>query len=169
MAEAIDDTPRRWRGPVTVFAVPVRTDTAVDLTARPFNGHREAWIAPTDYTACPIVADTAREADCALIRYESARDPVGGCNIALFDPAGFARREPSALATWHLDADAHGVRAIADFRGDRLRFPREAFAHDPRLEPCPVTHDPRRRHTGDDGRNDHRAERASTGGDFHFN
>lgn len=135
MAESIDDTPPRWRGQVTVFAVPVCTDAALDLTASPFDAHRESWIAPTDYTACQIVADTAREADCALIRYESARDPEGGCNIALFDPAGFARREPSALATWHLDADAHGVRAIADFRGDRLRFPREAFAHDPRLEP----------------------------------
>ncbi len=135
MAESIDDAPPQWRGQVTVFAVPVRTDAALDLTARPFNAHRDAWIAPRDYSACQAFAEAARTAECALIRTESARDPGGGCNVALFDPAAFARREPSALATWHLDANAHGVRAIADFRGDRLQFPREAFARDPRLEP----------------------------------
>ena len=76
-----------------------------------------------------------KQADCALIRYESARDPEGACNIALFDPAAFAQHRPTALPTWHLEANAHGVRAIADFRGDRVSFPRAAFDADPRLAP----------------------------------
>lgn len=135
MAESIDDEPPRWRAHVTVFAVPVASDAAVDLTAPPFNAHRSAFTAPTDYAACQAFADTARQADCALIRYESARDPEGACNIALFDPAAFAQHRPTALPTWHLEANAHGVRAIADFRGDRVSFPRAAFDADPRLAP----------------------------------
>jgi hypothetical protein len=135
MAESIDDTPPHWRGQVTVFTVPLQSQTAVDLTAPPFSAHRAAFIAPTDYSACQAFADTARAADCAIIRYESARDPDGGCNIALFDPGAFARNAPSTLPTWHLEANAHGVRAIADFRDDRRTFPRAAFDADPRLAP----------------------------------
>lgn len=135
MAESIDDTPPRWRGQVTVFSVPLKTDSAVDLTAPPFNAQRAAFIAPADYAACQAFAEVARDADCALIRYESARDPAGTCNIALFDPGAFAQDQPTALPTWHLDANAHGVRAIEDFRGGSVTFSRAHFDNDPRLAP----------------------------------
>ena len=135
MAESIADDPPRWRGRVSVFAVPVESDRAVDLTRPPFDAHRETWIEPAAYAGCQCFAETARAADSALIRTESARDPDGHRNVAVFDTAAFARPRPDTLATWHLDADAHGVRAIEDFAERSLMFPRTAFDRDPRLAP----------------------------------
>jgi RES domain len=135
LAESVSDRPPRWAGQVTVFAVPVATDRAVDLTSPPFDRDRALWTRPADHGPCQAFAMTARDAGVAAIRYCSARDPEGGANLALLTPSGFAASRPERTQTWQLAADARGVRAVEDLTRQSLAFPSAAFAADPRLAP----------------------------------
>ncbi|MBP0574471.1 RES domain-containing protein, partial [Mycobacterium tuberculosis] len=89
------------------------------------------WTHPTDYAACQALADAARAAEIAVLRYASVRDPGGGANVAVLTAAAFAVAEPVERRTWRLKLTAAGVLALCDFPPARLAFARAAFA-DPR-------------------------------------
>jgi len=73
------------------------------------------------------MAAAAREANAQAIRSHSARDPVG-INLALFDPAGFAKREPAHGRNWHLRLEGGRLAAFAAFpSGEVLHFAPEQF------------------------------------------
>lgn len=101
------------------FGVPVRVERALDLTRPPLAEGRAQWTDPVDYSACQRFAAAARKIEAQLIRYESVRDPKGGCNIALFDPSAFRKPVPDNEQSWHFR-----------FRGARLT----AFAAEPSRE-----------------------------------
>jgi hypothetical protein len=117
----------------TAFAVRYSTTAALDLTAAPFDRNAAVWVHPTDYSGCQALADAARLAGVEVLRYRSARDPLGGVNVALLSCAAFSSHAPIARQTWKLQMDAAGVRAICDFPRLRLAFPRTAFGRDPRI------------------------------------
>lgn len=117
----------------TAFAVRYATTAALDLTAAPFDSDAGRWVHPTDYTGCQALADAARLGGVEVLRYRSARDPLGGVNVALLSCAAFSSPEPVERQTWRLRIDGAGVRAICDFPASRLAFPRTAFAGDPRI------------------------------------
>ena len=119
-------------GEYTVFSARFRTAAGLDLTLPPLRSDAARWTHPTDYSACQEMADRAREAGLAVIRYASARLP-GGSNLALLTCLAFASREPLARQTWRLHFASHGVRALCDFPDARLEFDRQAFAGDPRM------------------------------------
>jgi hypothetical protein len=101
------------------FSVAVGVERALDLTARPLSAGRRLWTNRDDYGACQRFAAAARAIEAQLIRYESARDPERGANLALIDPAAFREPVPRAEQTWHFR-----------FRGQR----QTAFAADPSRE-----------------------------------
>jgi hypothetical protein len=68
-----------------------------------------------------------------MIRYESIRDPEGGCNLALLVCAAFAVPRPIERRTWRMRLGPSGVQAICEFPRQGLEFSREAFRADPRL------------------------------------
>lgn len=116
----------------TAFSLPVQTGTAIDLTAPPLSRDATIWQAPDDYSGCQDLADTARAAAIAAIRYRSVRDPAEGCNVAVLTPAAFAASGPDGLETWHLLLRAKSVRAWRDFPTREIAFNRHDFAADPR-------------------------------------
>jgi hypothetical protein len=119
-------------GDYTAFSAQFRSQGGLDLAAAPFDADRARWTHPTDYTACQSLADVARDAGVAVLRYASARDR-GGVNVAVLRCRAFAARDPAARQTWRLNFNAHGVRAVCDHPDARLEFDRDAFARDPRI------------------------------------
>lgn len=75
---------------------------AVDLREEPLAAQRASWTDPDDYKACQRFAQTAREAQIALIRYESVRDPKGGGCAAVLHTGAFAQKAPLETQTWLL-------------------------------------------------------------------
>jgi hypothetical protein len=120
-------------GDYTAFAVEYSTGRAIDLTASPFDAHRDVWIHPTRYDGCHDLADSARAESIDLIRYESVRDPDHRANVAILRCRVFAKPEEAARQTWRIHLGASGARAIREFPRLVLHCDRDAFAADPRL------------------------------------
>lgn len=117
----------------TAFSVRYRTAAGLDLTRAPLDADVARWTHPTDYSACQALADAARTADVQVLRYRSARDPLGGQNVALLTCRAFSSRAPVERQTWRLHLGDAGVRAVCDFPEQRLAFDRDALARDPRI------------------------------------
>ena len=118
-------------GEYTAFSVRFSAGKGLDLTRPPLDRDAERWRHPTDYSHCQALADAAREADVAAIRYQSAR--AAGQNVALLACAAFASRSPLERQAWRIHVGTMGVRAICEYPAQRLAFDRLAFARDPRI------------------------------------
>ena len=109
------------------FSVPVSLIRLIDTTRSPLDADAEQWLDPDDYSDCQVLAAAVREANGQGIRARSARDP-DGINLALFDPAGFAKSEPHHGRGWHLRHERNRLTAIAAFPHDEvLAFTPEQF------------------------------------------
>jgi hypothetical protein len=117
----------------TAFSAQVHTGLCLDLGKRPFSADRAAWTHPTDHAACQAIADGARDGGIEVIRYESARDPDHGANLALLTCRAFARPRPIERRTWRVRLSPSGAQAICEFPDIRLGFDRGTFAADPRI------------------------------------
>lgn len=112
----------------TSFRASVATERAIDLTQAPFRERVGDWIDPKDYTACQDLAAAAREVKTELIRTQSARDPLGGCNIVVLEPTAFSRRTPKIGKTWHFRFQEDRMLALAALPSrERLEFSAEGF------------------------------------------
>jgi hypothetical protein len=120
-------------GEYTAFSVGFKTMAGLDLTRLPLGRDRGLWTDRTKYGPTQELADRARVAGVNALRYESARDPSGGANIALLTCQAFSSPKPLRRQTWRLHLGEHGVRAVCDFPEQRLGFSRDAFAADPRI------------------------------------
>jgi hypothetical protein len=110
------------------FSVRLSSKSAIDLTLPPFDADQARWIDPVDYSACQQLAAAAREAQTALIRTISARDPDRGCNLVALDPHAFAERKPRPGRTWHLRFESGRLIALAAFPSrERFAFAPEDF------------------------------------------
>ena len=116
----------------TGFSVALAVDRAVDLMAPPFVEYRSTWIDPTRYEPCRELADAARSARLALIRYESARDPGAGVNLAILACRAFSEPRPIERHTWRIRIGAAGAQALCEFPRREVEFPPGTFT-DPRL------------------------------------
>lgn len=97
---------------VSLFRVPVRTRRGVDLTRSPFDAFAESISSPSRYEESQALGAAMREAGVEAFRYRSARDPLGGANVALFTPRAFAARRPETPETWVGSA----TRALVEFQ-----------------------------------------------------
>jgi hypothetical protein len=100
--------------------VPVAAAASLDLTRAPFAAAERLWTAD-DYGGCQRLATAARAIGAQAIRSKSARDPLGGTNVAILDPAVFRERAPRIEETWHLRFDGADLVALAAFPS-ALRF-----------------------------------------------
>lgn len=117
----------------TAFSASLATANSLDLTAPPLDRDRAAWTDLQDYAACQSLAESAREARMAILRYQSVRDPGGGCNVAVLSCSAFATPRPIDRRSWRIKVGPSGVQAICEFPGARLGFDRRSFATDPRI------------------------------------
>jgi hypothetical protein len=117
----------------TAFAAAYATARALDLTVAPFAAERSVWTHPTHYGPCQDLAEAARGVEIAVIRYESARDPERGANLALLTAGVFTSPNPTDRQTWRIRLGPSGVQALCDFPAMRLGYDRVVFAADPRI------------------------------------
>jgi RES domain len=118
---------------LSAFSVDYAVGRAIDLTHRPFSKHMTLWTDPIDYSHCQKLADGARETGIDLIRYQSARDPNLGTNLAILRCRAFASNESTGRETWHIQLSPSGVRIICEFPRAVFSFDRKTFASDPRI------------------------------------
>lgn len=76
--------------PVTLFEFRAATDAAIDLTKAPMADDQDLWTDPADYQATQALAENARVANVAVIRYASVRNRGGYC-LALLSPEPFRK------------------------------------------------------------------------------
>lgn len=124
----------------TAFRVGVRTDKGVDLTRRPFSEHRALISSPVDYSHAQALGREMRADGITVALFSSARDPQGGVNLAMFEPA-FKRNRPSAgTQVWVCAATREQVevkRKNLLKPAAALTFRRQAFLVEGRL-PAPA-------------------------------
>jgi RES domain len=117
----------------TAFKVPAGTEYALDLTVPPLDRDAALWEHPIAYAPCQALADAARAADLAAIRYRSVRDPDRGANVALLSPAAFRALRPNGFETWHIFLREAAVQAVSEMPRRTLEIPFSAWAADPRV------------------------------------
>lgn len=117
----------------TAFSVALETERMLDLTGPPLSSDEARWSDLVDYAACQALADAARGAEVALLRYRSVRDPAHGANVAVLSCRAFARPAPLARQTWKIRPGPARVQALCDFPVASLEFAVSEFAADPRL------------------------------------
>lgn len=117
----------------TAFSTAYKTKKGIDLTKGKFELHKAKWTNLTDYGRCQAFADAARAAKIEVIRYESARDPGRGMNLALLSCGAFAQPKPIDQQTWHIRLSEAGAHAICEAPKGGITFDRKAFAADPRI------------------------------------
>jgi hypothetical protein len=106
-----------------MFGIGIASDRALDLTRPPFAKGRRKWVHKTSYEACQHFAASARAIAAQLIRYESARDPNGGFNVALFDPSCFTADVPASHSSWRFRFQDGQLLVIgASPSSDRYQF-----------------------------------------------
>jgi hypothetical protein len=89
---------------------------AVDLLAPPWSSWQKAWMDPGDYSACQALAQEARKAGVAWVRYRSVRD-------SSHRPCG-AVLDPPALRVGNLTDQLSWVSAV---RGERVSLTPKAL------------------------------------------
>ncbi len=95
----------------TLFSARYRGTRAIQLQAPPCAEHEPTLRHPSDYGPTQRLGRALREAGIDLIHYRSARDPAGGLNLALFDPAALASCRPRNPEPW-----------LCETRADRVVF-----------------------------------------------
>jgi hypothetical protein len=117
----------------TAISVPVKTDMALDLTAEPLSRDQGQWESLMDYGACQDLADQARLANIAAIRYQSMRDGRGRCNVVLLVPNAFGTKLPKRQQTWKLFLRLDSVQVWCESTSTNFEIALASFATDPRV------------------------------------
>lgn len=120
---------------LTSFRVPFRTARGVDLGGEAFAAERDAIAAKDTYATTQPLGRDMRAAGVEAFLFPSARDAAGGTNVALFTPAAFGAKRPSAPRTWHavVTPDLVEITRREVARRETFRFPRRDFEVDGRL------------------------------------
>ena len=117
----------------TAFSVELDADRMLDLTVDPLSADSAFWSELVDYAACQALADAARDAGVAILRYQSVRDPARGANLAVLSCRAFTRPAPLSRQTWKIRLGRGRVQALCDYPVASLEFAVADFAVDPRL------------------------------------
>lgn len=117
----------------TMFGAEYRTDQGLRLQAAPFIAHRAALTHPSDYQASQELGAKMRTAGMQAFEFVSARDLLGGINVALFTPEAFAKADPIAQSTWLCELTGERVRLRAVHGNEIHDFPIAPFLVDGKL------------------------------------
>jgi RES domain len=110
--------------PQTAFVAAV-SGKAIDLLQTPWLDSRNRWTQRDDYSATQFLAAAVREAEIALIRYESVRDPEQGACVAVLGPRAFKNPPPLQLQQWFVAVSTAHVTCIAADRSAQWEFSRK--------------------------------------------
>ncbi|MEO8459443.1 MAG: RES family NAD+ phosphorylase [Dokdonella sp.] len=97
----------------------------VVLFEPPFARDSAKWESPNDYSATQALAQTARTAEIAIIRYRSVRDPQHSPAFAVLTPRAFRKHEPIEQHGWLLKVTRASVLAQAGIGAERYEFTSE--------------------------------------------
>ena len=122
-----------YAGEYTAFAVDYAAAQSIDLTRPPFDSRSVTWMHVTRYDECQALAELARAADIAIVKYASVRDPSHRPNIAILSCRAFAGAEPMSRQTWRILLGSNGARALCEMPRATIDFDRQAFHDDPRI------------------------------------
>jgi hypothetical protein len=111
----------------TAFSARFRTRHGLRLEAAPFSDHRGTLTAPDDYAATQALGSAMRKHGIGAFTFTSARDPEGGINGALFEPAALADRTPRAQTPWTCETTAERVTWREHGAHEVVALPRETF------------------------------------------
>ena len=125
---------RRPRNPQerTAFSFEVATEAGLDLTTPPLDADRHLWTHPSEYGPCQDLADAARTAGVAILRYASVRDPAHAANWAVLDCRTMVTQEPTRQQTWHYMVRPAQIEAVCEMPNLSLTF---AYADWARIDP----------------------------------
>ncbi len=110
----------------TVFRAKVDSVRFIDLTVAPFAQHEASLSSPSSYADSQPLGAAMRAAGIQACQFISARDPLRGGNIALFE-AVFASPKPIGPETWSCSTQSKIVEFRNRFLGLSLEFPRASF------------------------------------------
>lgn len=113
----------------TLFRCGYRTPCGLRLQDPVFDPCRAALRDPAHYAATQEYGRRLRSAGVAAIEYESARDPAGGINVALFEPGALAPDPRLRREEWLCETGPSqvGFRARREPGGAVYGFPLETF------------------------------------------
>jgi hypothetical protein len=120
-------------GEYTAFAAEFASEQGLDLTVSPFADHARLYDL-VDYSFSQVLADQARKAGIAILKYASVRDPQRKSNFAILSPGAFAKPAPVDRQSWKLHLDGNGVRAVCEAPRISIGFDRDTFSKDPRMQ-----------------------------------
>lgn len=117
----------------SLFRVRYRAARGVRLQDPPCATFEPILRHPSDYGPTQRLGRHLRDGGVDLIQYRSARDPAGGLNLALLDPAALASRRPLDTEPWLCETRAESV-IYSGPRGRAVRrFPLRVFEVEGRL------------------------------------
>lgn len=99
----------RIRSEHTLFCVDYRTNQGLRLQEPPFNNHRATLTDPRHYSQTQRLGTKMREANVLAFEYLSARDPVSGLCVGLFQPTALVQRKPKESSQWLCELSATEV------------------------------------------------------------
>ncbi|MDA3877790.1 MAG: RES family NAD+ phosphorylase [Halothiobacillus sp.] len=100
-----------WHGQVVPPAFPYKTQhllfeadyatlDGLRLQGLECESYRVVIANPSDYTATQAMGTAMRDAGIRAFEYPSARSPVGGVNVGLFEPDALAADRPTSMQYW---------------------------------------------------------------------
>ncbi len=112
----------------TLFGARYRTEQGLKLTAPPFTEHTAVLTDPAEYGPTQTLGALLREAGIDGFEYVSARDPLGGTNVALFTPRTLTgRRRPTFQDGWLCELTADQVHFSPKHGKESYTFPLQTF------------------------------------------
>jgi len=130
--------PRPIRTQHTLFGADYRTGKGLKLHQSPFDRHHAILTHPVHYSETQTLGTTMREAGVLGFEFHSARDPLGGINIGLFEPAALASTQISHQEEWLCEVDSKSARFLHLSKHTIQSFPIDTFLIDGQLpQPAP--------------------------------
>lgn len=77
----------------TLFSFRYRSDQGVQLQHDPFSEYQDVLRHPKDYCDSQALGSALREAGVLAFEYLSARDPLAGVNVGMFEPAALSSKK----------------------------------------------------------------------------
>jgi hypothetical protein len=121
----------------TMFGAEYRTDRGLRLQTEHFVAHRAALVHPSDYRASQELGAKMRATGIQAFEFVSARDLLGGINVALFTPEAFAKAEPITQSAWLCELTGEYVRFRTVHSKEMHDFPVDQFLVEGKL-PLPA-------------------------------
>lgn len=107
----------------TLFEARYRTERGLRLQAEPFEAWQAVLTHPSDYGPTQSLGRALRAAGVHAFEFTSARDPLGGHNVALVEPAALVSNRHLRPSGWFCSTDGEAVTfSRRGLPGEVVRF-----------------------------------------------